>query len=257
MRLNLDTDELTILSNKLERLNRSAFPVAVRQTLDGMAFDMRNEVPKVAQTKFRKRSPGNVWKFAGRVNKARGFDVQKMQAEYGFRDLPRSNFSENQKQQERGGKIGNRQMIALDGARGGSGAVRKPYRISSLRNKTFVDANRITKRRTKGGGTATVNSRKEKMIVAMHVAKKNFKRDAYVLGSFGSRSRFLFHVKSIRGSSDKLDFNIIPIYKVNEPGKVDVRSTHYISEASERTKRKGVRIFKANANRQFKKAGVK
>lgn len=41
MQLNVNTDATVALTNKLEKLHKSAFPVAVRSTLNSAAFDMK------------------------------------------------------------------------------------------------------------------------------------------------------------------------------------------------------------------------
>ena len=51
MILNVNTDAVVALTNKLEKLHRSAFPVAVRSTLNSAAFDMKKDtILKSAKT---------------------------------------------------------------------------------------------------------------------------------------------------------------------------------------------------------------
>jgi hypothetical protein len=83
-RFNVNTDAAIILTAKLERMNKSAFPSAVRSTLSDGAFAMKQkEILVSAKRNMTVRNPSVFKKFTG-VKKATGFNVKTMQSEVGF-----------------------------------------------------------------------------------------------------------------------------------------------------------------------------
>ncbi len=256
MQLNVNTDENVILANKLEKLHRSAFPVAVRQALDSAAFDMKKDtLLSSAKKSFQNRHPGNVWRTFSRVNKSKGFDIDKFGSEVGFRDLPRSDFAENQDEQERGGKIDGRSFIPLDEARSGSGQVKKKYRLNRLSSKTFVDAKRVKTRGAKGGGKATLRDRKQPFVTAAITARKQFGNDAFVLSQFESNgSRILYHIKKAKNVGGKLILDYTPIYSVKSGRNVNVDKTNYLQVAGKKSVKKLPKFFQKAGERQIERA---
>ena len=102
-------------------LNKSAFPVAIRQSLDAAAFDEKlKSIPQTSKV-FKKRNP-TFLKANSTVEKAQGFDIERMVSMMGFKPKAndRSHSVEDLEAQENGGKIINRSFIALKAARGGS-----------------------------------------------------------------------------------------------------------------------------------------
>ncbi|KKL54819.1 hypothetical protein LCGC14_2261580, partial [marine sediment metagenome] len=82
--LNVNTDKVVVFSNKLEKLHRSAFPIAIRGALNNAAFDVKkNTMPVSAEKEFTIRRK-NFFKANSRVNMAKGFNVRTMQAMIGF-----------------------------------------------------------------------------------------------------------------------------------------------------------------------------
>ena len=53
IKLDVNTDAAIQLTAKLERLSKSAFPSAVRNTLNEVAFEHKRLIPKVAKQKFK------------------------------------------------------------------------------------------------------------------------------------------------------------------------------------------------------------
>lgn len=82
--LNVNTNANIILTAKLERLKKSAFPSAVRSTLNDAAFEhKRINLPFSAKKNMTVRNPSFFRKFTG-VNRATGFDVGSMYSQVGF-----------------------------------------------------------------------------------------------------------------------------------------------------------------------------
>ena len=256
MQLNVNTDENVILANKLEKLHRSAFPVAIRQSLDSAAFDMKKEtLLSTAKQTFQKRHPGNIWRRASRVNQSRGFKIEKFGSEVGFRDLKGSDFSENQDEQQRGGTIDGRKFIPLDDARTGSGKVKTRYRLSNLKSKKIVEAGRIKTRKSKGGGRATLRDRKQPFITAAISAYRQFGKDALVLSQFENNGmRILFHVKKVKTEDGELTMDYTAIYSVKDGRNVSVKKTNYLQVAGKKSAKKLPKFFQKAGERQIERA---
>lgn len=83
-KFNVNTDAAIILTAKLERLNKSAFPSAVRSTLSDGAFSMKKVgILKSAEKNMKVKAP-NFFKANTGVDRAKGFNVNQMSATVGF-----------------------------------------------------------------------------------------------------------------------------------------------------------------------------
>ncbi len=140
--LNVNTDKVVAFANKLEKLHRSDFPVAVRKTLNDVALDAkRTELLKSANKAFTmRRSDGFFKRFSG-VKFAKGFDLNSMYSEMGI--APGSGqgsiAARNLEKQELGGKVGKRSFIPLDGARTGSSDSRRVKKANYSDNLDYID----------------------------------------------------------------------------------------------------------------------
>ena len=84
MKLNVNTKATIVLTVKLERLRSSAFPSAVRSTLNDGAFEMKKtNIGESARKNMTVRNPTVFKKFTG-VKKATGFNINTMNSEVGF-----------------------------------------------------------------------------------------------------------------------------------------------------------------------------
>lgn len=135
MRLNVNTDALIGLTARLEGMHRSAFPSAVRNTLNDAAFEAKKNIPETARGKFTIRQQNLFRTFSG-VNKAAGFDVNRMKSQVGLdASKPKSDeLIEGLSAQETGGTIQGRKLIAHDKARIGSSNAKKVSRKNLLSN---------------------------------------------------------------------------------------------------------------------------
>ena len=83
MRLDVNTDAAIQLTAKLEKLHRSAFPSAVRNTLNETAFNAKKLIPKNTDNNFTIRQK-NLFSRFSKVEKATGFDVKSMSSKVGI-----------------------------------------------------------------------------------------------------------------------------------------------------------------------------
>lgn len=134
----VNTDEHIELTVKLNNLHRSAFPVAVRETLNDVAFETKKVLPSIASGKFITRNKAFFRAFSG-VTRARGFNLSNMKSVAGI--LPDkggkgSKIAEGLEKQETGGTIKGKKLIPHDKGRiRGSldGRLRRKHRFEKIK----------------------------------------------------------------------------------------------------------------------------
>lgn len=235
MRLDVNTDAVVKFANKLEQLNRSAFPVAVRGTLNGAAFDVKtNTMPKTASEIFTQRKP-NFFKATSRVEKAAGFDVNTMKSTVGFQGNQQA--VDDLEQQEKGGKIGSRSFIPMTPARVGNAknkVIRSNARLSKMK---FVDA-----RKAKG------KNDRQKFVKSVHHAGAG----GNVLSEWKGKT-ILWRVNSLKRNEEG-GLKLTPLYSFVKGRAVQIKKTNFMEKASLQSAAKMEQLFIKEANRQFAKA---
>lgn len=233
MKLNINTDAAVKYTNTLEKMHRSALPLAIRGTLNGAAFDVKlNTMPKEAQREFVNRSK-NFFKSNSKVRTAQGWDINQMRAIVGFTPTGSrgASFAVSElEQQEYGGTIPKRSFIAMDTARGGSNAkpVRPGNRLSRIKN--LVDSSKMP-------GA----SQKAKFLAAARKAGKG----GYVLGNTPRKT--VWKIESFgRGGIKKK-----ALYSYQPDRVVHVKPTGFMREASVESARKMDDIYGKEAARQI------
>ncbi len=219
MKLNINMNAVVKHTAKLEKIRKSALPIAVRGTLNDAAFDVKTKtMPVQSRSDFINRSP-NFFKANSRVEKAVGFDVNNMKSIVGFIDSGLrgdNNFSvKDLEQQERSGDIKGKSFIPLDSARkGGHNTLVKPANRLSVINKIIVAKNM-------GAG-----SKKQQFIKAIYKAGAG----GYVLGSNIKGEDTLWRVNSI--DADARTFSLTPLYDFRKGRSVHVKETGFMQTAS-------------------------
>jgi len=236
IQLNVDTDALVQYTNKLEKLPKTAFPNAVRGTLNGLAFNVKkNTMPQSADRNFTIRQK-NFFKITSRVEMARGNRVDGMESMIGFVPFGGSNEAvEDLEKQENAGIIGGRSFIPLDQARTGkspSRIVARRHRISSIKNIVRTDD-------AKG---KTPGQRFVKSVV--HAGK----------GGHILHENMLFQVNRLDRAGSNWKFRLTAIYSFKMKRSVRIsRATHFMEKAVEKTSQKVDQIYFKEAERQFSK----
>lgn len=237
MTFNINADAVVEFTNKLEKLHRSALPVAIRGTLNKAAFDVKkNTMPQSAKANFMQRQP-NFFKANSRVEMAKGFNVRSMKAVVGFTEnglKGGNNFAVRElQQQERGGEIKSRSFIPMDDARGGSATrlVRPGNRISNITK--IVNANKV----------AGKNKRQQFMRAAKIAGKGGF-----VIGN--TTKKILWRIDDIRiGRGTTIRKKAI--YSYEESREVSIKGTSFMREASTASARKMDAYFNDEAKKQI------
>jgi hypothetical protein len=239
MKLNIDTNNVVAFTNKLERIHRSALPVAIRSALNKVAFDVKqNTMPKSADAAFKNRVP-NFFKANSRVEMATGFDIGKMKSVVGFTSQSltgSSNYAVNDlEQQEHGGSIKHRSFIPTNTARGGNEArpVRPGNRLSSIKN--IIHSN-----------TGSGNQR-QNFIAAVKKAGVG----GFVIGN--NSKKILWRIDGIAVVRGRLKIRKKPIYTFEEGRSVNVRATGFMQRASYQSSEKLEDFYVAEAKRQIER----
>jgi len=228
MIFDINNDAAVVFTNQLEKMHRSALPVAVRETLNGAAFDVKmHTMPEAADDAFIVRKE-NFFKSKSSVDKAKGFDIGSMEAVVGF--IGDDQAVKDLEAQEHGGEIDGRSFIPMDTARSGNthnSQVRPSNRISKIKN--VVNAN------TMEGKTA-----KQKFTHAVSKAGKG----GFVLGN--NEKQTLFRVKN-----DGRDFKLTPLFSYDKGRDVSVSKTEFMQTATEKSAEELSKIYYKQAEKQI------
>lgn len=247
LKLDVNCNAAIHLTRKLEALRKSAFPVAVRGTLNKAAFNVKQvTMPASADKHFIKRKP-NFFRANSRVQMATGFIVHGMRAIVGF--TPRSSNGYNNwavrelQQQEFGGDIEHRSFIPLDTARAGeshSAMVKPGARLSNI--KGIVNA-----------ANAKGATPKEKFLKSAIYAGKG----GFVIGNGAKQVLYQIQlVNRLKGRDGQGRMTRVKskaLYSFQQGRGVDIRPTQFMHEASMTTAAKLPQFYREEAARQFNK----
>jgi hypothetical protein len=239
--LNMDNSQVKAYTNKLQQMHRSNFPIVIRQTLNDLAFDVKQkELLRHADKEFILRSPSFFKKFSG-VKKANGFDIKSMRSEVGIVESTEQGgkAAGNLTKQEFGG-IMNGEAIYLDVARM-SGSKGKKIRMTNALNKTHVK-----------GAPSKARGRKAQFVANALVA---LREDKYLKMQTKKGGEALFDVKSVSQNikSRKIDIKLIPIASYKEGRMVNIPKNPFFYPASLSSYEKQGYFFIKNAEKRLNK----
>jgi hypothetical protein len=242
VQLKINSSATIKLTSKLEVMNRSALPVAVRTALNSAAFDVKQRtMPASAKRNFIQRKP-SFFQANSKVQQAQGFDIKTMKATVGFQPKSGTDKSvDDLQQQEHGGEIGGRAFIALKQARTGlswAKPVRSGARIADIRNTVIDSAN------------APGANDKEKFIKsAIHAGKGGNVIGNRVTGG----NKIMFKIRSIIRKDGDTIVNATPMDAVKRGRKVRPRATNFMKEASLESAQKLEQFYITSATKQINK----
>lgn len=239
VQININTDAAVRFTARLERLNRSALPVAVRNTLNKAAFDVKkNTMPERAARTFINRSP-NFFKANSKVVPATGFAISSMKSKVGF--IPKSGTDksvDDLEQQEHGGSIGGRSLIPLKQARAGGSwnkRVRANLRIDKIKGH-IVDPDEAGAKNNRNKGQAFVKS-------AVHAGK----------GGLIFSGKTVMQIKSLKRIKGNTMVKATPIYSVKKGRQVRPKATAFMKKSSMESAKKMEQDFINEAKKQIAK----
>lgn len=237
--INVNNDKVIEFTDKLEQLHRSAFPSAVRNTINDAAFDMkRREILRSAKSNFnRVKSPTFFRKFT-QVNKASGFNVKTMESVVGFsnsNDPKIRRVISGMKKQEFGGRINDGSRY-LKASRGG--------RINSkVKQQNYFSKQKLLKGSTKTRGKDLVAKAYQSASTGKSFSLNTRK------GNFIVRTKKFSSNRRSRRTSFKLDFLMMDRSK--SPSLI--KGTRFIKEAGVSSSMKINSFYVKNAEFQIKK----
>ncbi len=236
--LNIDDSENVALTNKLEKLHKSAMPVAVRGTLNDLAFEAKKKhLPRTFEKAFTVRKKGFVNSHS-RVNKSPNtFKLSEMEAEMGIVQ-GKSDAGDELKKQEFGGQIKGRDYIPLPGPSGGKG-----------------------KARTSGSYGKTVSKRYYLTRIEPEKHKPVFKQQGFIRAAFaagvGEFLRFgevLLEIKKLsKPSRDHVFIKAEPIYSYEQGRSITLDKRPFIQPAGVLAQKSTNKIFREQAKKRFEK----
>lgn len=223
MQVSIDITAFKGYKKSLEGIHRSAFPRAIRSTLNSAAFDVKqNTMPQSAKNTFTQRK-ANFFKANSRVDMAKGNDVNSMRAMVGF--MGKQQAVQDLEQQEHGGKIGGRSFIPMDTARTGKNNA-KMIKSANLLKKVpkIINAQKV---RFKG----SKRKASQRYIRAVFAAKKT---GALVLGNMNGGKQVLSRIDQLSSDmkSRKLIIKRTPLYTFVKNRSVKVKPTEFMKRAS-------------------------
>lgn len=243
--LNMDNSQVRAYTEKLKRLHRSDLPLAIRATLNDMAFDVKkNTLLQSADKEFILRNRTFFRKVSG-VKKATGFNIQNMKSEVGI--VPHGlHAAENLTKQEYGGTIQDRSMIFMDQARISKQKQKKVRRNSYLGTKGLVGG-----RPLKGYGN---RSRKSNFVAAAAIGYKENKNVLWKT----KRGFTLYEIRGFKfsgkGQNRRANINAVPLASFEYNRNVRVISRPFLRKASMITHAKQINFFILNARKRIDKA---
>lgn len=239
--LDINTKVLEDYSKKLESLSRSALPVAVRESLNDCARDMKmNTLMKTSKDAFINRSP-SFFKANSAYERAEGFSIPGMKATAGMTEGAlkgdKNHAVKDLEDQEEGGSIDKKSFIPNKQARTGNNPnkmVRANARLKAIKNII------------KSSGASGKNDR-QKFIKSVYFAGKG----GFVLDDLGGK-KTLFRVNSLNKTRAN-KFKLTPLYSFDKGRSVKVKATHFVSKAGDETHRKIDDYYISRAEKTFEK----
>lgn len=247
-RININASAVVIYTNNLEKLPKSALPVAIRSTLNDTAFKLKKTtLLDTAKKTFKERKP-NFFKANSKAIPAVGFDINKMvstvaMVSSGLHNQATNYAVKDLEQQEHSGTIRGRSFKPLEAARiNGTGNVKQNSRISQL-----LKAGNVIDARDSRTTSYGVNGKMQQFIKASIHAGVG----GYVLGG-----RLLFQVTSIKRINGDTRFELQKLYTFNKNGVARVKASGFMRPAALEVQKEMEFFYKLQAMKQLKKAGV-
>lgn len=240
--ININSDEFVKLSDKLEKIGMADLPIAVRSTLNNMAFRMkgsggqRGMIDISGEKEFDYRRNRTLLKAMTGVNKADGLDIRKMQSQAGI--IKRSGMdqvAEGLEDQEKGGKT-EQKATPLTRTRTGNNLGRKVRRKSYLKNIDALD----------------LRSKRGNKYIAAAIRAKKQNRTILIKGRGGTT--LIGRVKSIRRQKGTVKFKTDWLYRINDNGYIKLKKKRpFVTDAAKEVMKTGAQEFVKQAEKRLNK----
>lgn len=260
--LTIKTTKVKEYALALKSMHRSDFPIAVRNTLNNAAFDVKKRTLKQeARKSFKDRTAGRFFGVFSSVNQAKGFSIKTMRSEVGIvnpsRSGKKSDAAENMREQQLGGSIA-RKFIPFDQARTSNSLLKrvaKKNRLSEVGKSVNKSLSTLSTKGRRGSKTqriiktATFAVKKGRHFISHQSSGGNTVVYRVKKGSLGSGS---WRIKTTDGI---LSFK--PIYSVKKGRKVSIKPKPFTQRAALKTSKLMPRFFQAQAIRRIQRHKAK
>lgn len=252
--IDVNNSEVKNYSDKLRKMHRSNFPVAVRQTLNDLAFDVKkNTLLESADHEFILRNPSFFKSHSG-VEAAKGWDIKAMKSEVGI-IAKGSEVAMELRKQEFGGKS-KKPMIYVNAARAGNN------KAKLVRMKNYINTKGVIK------GAPNLARNDEPQFVANAVMAKKTGKLLFARTRSGTA---IFEVNNIRFGRNKsgttniggrnykwrgrdVKVKMTPLADYEQNRTITIKAHPFLLPASEKTFRKSEQFFISRAKARFEKA---
>ncbi len=237
----IDNSQLKKYNDKLRSLHRAAYPTAVRNTLNDLAFDVyKNTMPKKYDDNFIIRNKSFLHSHSG-FKKATGWDVSLMQSQVGI--TPKESTSAEQlKHQEFGGNE-NKTAIYMDTARAGKSKYKLVTKSAYLTRKKYIRGDHAN---------ATRHTRKSNFVASAIIAQR---MNTFLLWRSATGDT-AFLIKGIRflgyGRKRGVKINAVPVASVGNQN-VNIKKKAFLNPASMQSYSKIIEYFKMEAEKSIVK----
>lgn len=239
MILNIDVSAVIVYTNKLEKLGRSALPVAVRTALNSAAFDVKQRTMPKSAHRFIHRTE-NFFKANSSVDMAKGWDINSMASTVGFTSdklrIGNTNFAvKDLEQQEYSGNIESKTFIPLNSAR-----------VSGDFNRVVSVKNRLSE------------IKKQPMIKPNMGGKGAFVKAVFKAGPGGlvlgnGPKEILWRIDSINKDDNSVNIKKTGLYSVRSGRSVRVKETGFMRFASLQSANRLEEFYIKEAEKQIEK----
>lgn len=244
--LDINTDALAKFANQLEKLSKSALPVAVRQTLNSTAYDVKKRTMlAIVDKTFEKRQP-NFFKANSKVEPAQGFNISNMRSIVGFVEgglKGTQNYAvKDLEQQEHGGTIGGRSFIPLKDARANKDWKKKVRAANSIES---INSKLYNSKDAKGKNDAV------KYVKTAAIAGKH----GWVIGNKKNSdgNRIVYQIRSFKRLGKGHVVNSVAMYALKTNRKIKPKATHFMQKACEQSAAQMEQFFIKHATKQLAK----
>lgn len=241
--IRVDSSELKKYEKDLKKLHKSAYPVAVRSTLNNAAFEMKkDDFQKSVKKNFKGLKSKQFFVRHSGVEKATGFNVKTMNSKMGMLEMgnpaARKAVSEMPKHEKSG--------VIDDGVAYLKHARRSSNLRRFVRTENYYDRKKVISGRSPAGrGEGT---RKSKFVARAFRAKNEDK--PFFMNTL--KGNVLVKVTSIKKKgrdSVKIKSRLL----LMERKRVKIKANHFASEAGKSTSKKIPKMYEKEFGKQIKK----
>lgn len=239
----VNNDKVIQFTAKLEELSKSAFPSAVRNTLNKAAFETKKQIPKSAEKVFVTRHKPFFKNFSI-VEKSSGNNIEKMASIVGINSSKNRELADNLEAQEFGGMVNGKKLIPHDDARSSKSQKKKVAAPNRLNKVSIHDGTKAFK--------AHKGTRKSKFVAAvMSTAKSGKKHMMIKTGTSG----MVYEVTSVSQNikTKKINFKIKKLYSVRSVKSHNVKSHKFMKTSADIVSKNIEEYYYENAEYQFNK----